>query len=98
PAPRPAPRAFGSLGQLLSNAHIGLPSDGRFQNSNYDDRLHVESFADPYIGAAVGGDGLVGGTLRASFGVTFGDMLRDRQLQALIRGGQTRDETRRRIG
>ena len=92
PAPPPAPRAFGSLGQLLSNAHIGLPSDGRFQTSKYDDRLHVESFADPYIGAAVGGDGLVGGTLRASFGVTFGDMLRDRQLQALIRVGTTRDD------
>jgi Tol biopolymer transport system component len=90
--------AFGTLGQLLSNAHIGLPADSAFQTTNYDDHLRVESIADPYIGAAVGGDGLVGGVLRASFGITFGDMLRDRQLQALIRVGTSKDDIAGQIG
>jgi Tol biopolymer transport system component len=87
-----SPHALGRLGQLLSNAHIGLPASGAFRTSKYDDRLRVESIADPYIGAALGGDGLVGGVLRASFGITFGDMLRDRQLQALVRVGTSKDD------
>ena len=93
-----SPSAFGKLGQLLSNAHIGLPADGTFLTSKYDDRLRVESIADPYIGAAIGGGGLVGGALRASFGITFGDMLRDRQLQGLVRVGTSKDDIAGQIG
>jgi hypothetical protein len=92
------PRALGKLGQLLSNAHIGLPADGAFLTSKYDDRLRVESIADPYIGAAIGGGGFVGGVLRANLGVTFGDMLRDRELQALVRVGTSKDDIAAQIG
>jgi len=83
---------LGKLAQLLSNTHVGLPANGEFQTSKYDDRLRVESIAEPYIGAAVGGGGLVGGVLRASFGISFGDMLRDRQLQAMVRVGTNKDD------
>jgi Tol biopolymer transport system component len=86
------PGTLGRLAQLLSNAHVGLPADGAFLTSKYDDRLRVESISDPYLGAAVGGGGLMGGLLRASFGVTFGDMLRDRQLQAILRVGTNKDD------
>jgi len=87
-----APGRLGNLAQLLSNAHVGLPATGEFLTSKYDDRLRVESIAEPYIGAAVGGGGMVGGVLRASFGITFGDMLRDRQLQAMVRVGTNIDD------
>ncbi len=86
------PRALGKLAQLLSNAHLGLPSNSEFRTSKYDDRLRVESIAEPYIGASVGGGGYMGGVLRANFGVTFGDMLRDRQLQTVFRVGTTKDD------
>ncbi|HKC56868.1 MAG TPA: hypothetical protein VKC35_12130, partial [Vicinamibacterales bacterium] len=86
------PGRLGNLAQLLSNAHVGLPATGEFLTSKYDDRLRVESIAEPYIGAAVGGGGMVGGVLRASFGITFGDMLRDRQLQAMVRVGTNIDD------
>jgi Tol biopolymer transport system component len=93
-----SPHALGKLGQLLSNARIGLPADGTFLTSKYDDRLRVESIADPYIGAAIGGGGFVGGVLRANFGVTFGDLLRDRELQALVRIGTSKDDIAAQIG
>ena len=86
------PGALGKLAQLLSNAHVGLPTGSEFPTSKYDDRLRVESIAEPYIGAAVGGGGLVGGVLRANFGITFGDMLRDRQLQTMVRVGTNKDD------
>jgi Tol biopolymer transport system component len=86
------PGRLGRLAQLLSNAHIGLPANAEFATSKYDDRLRVESIAEPYIGAAVGGGGMVGGVLRASFGITFGDMLRNRQLQAMVRVGTNKDD------
>src|SRR4030095_1603017 len=53
----PSPHALGKLGELLSNAHFGMPADRTFLTSKYDDRLRVESIADPYVGAAIGGDG-----------------------------------------
>ena len=87
-----SPGPLGKLAQLLSNAHIGLPTDSRFLTSKYDSRLRVESIADPYIGAAVGGGGLMGGALRANFGVSFGDMLGDRQLQTMLRVGTNKDD------
>ncbi len=86
------PGALGKLAQLLSNTHVGLPSGSEFLTAKYDDRLRVESIAEPYIGAAAGGGGLIGGVLRASFGITFGDMLRDRQLQTVLRVGTNKDD------
>ncbi len=82
----------GTLAQLLSNAHVGLPADSSFRSSKYDARLRVESLSDPYVGAAVGGGGVVGGVLRASFGIAFGDMLRDRQLLTMLRVGTNKDD------
>jgi len=86
------PRTPGRLADLLSNAHLGLPATGTFLTSTYDDRLRVESIADPYVGAAVGGGGVLGGVVRANFGITFGDMLRNRELQAMFRVGTSRDD------
>ena len=91
------PGPLGKLAQLLSNAHVGLPADGSFLSAKYDSRLRVESISDPYVGAAVGG-GMVGGVLRANFGITFGDMLRDRQLQAVFRVGTNKDDFAAQIG
>ena len=95
-APDPGP--LGKLAQLLSNAHVGLPADGSFRSAKYDSRLRVESISDPYVGAAVGGGGMVGGVLRANFGITFGDMLRDRQLQTMFRVGTNRDDFAAQVG
>ena len=89
---------LGTLAQLLSNAHVGLPADGSFLSAKYDSRLRVESISDPYVGAAVGGGGMVGGVLRANFGITFGDMLRDRQLQTMFRVGTNKDDFAAQIG
>src|SRR5436190_3512904 len=86
------PGTLGKLAHLLSDAHLGLPADTAFSTSKYDDRLHMESISEPYAGAAVGGGGFVGGVLRANFGITFGDMLRDRQLQVMVRVGTTKDD------
>ena len=83
---------LGKLAHLLADAHVGLPAETAFLTSKYDDRLRVESIAEPYVGAAVGGTGYVGGVLRANFGVTFGDVLRDRQLQTVIRVGTSKDD------
>jgi len=89
---------LGKLAHLLADAHVGLPVETAFLTSKYDDRLRVESVSEPYIGAAVGGTGYVGGVLRANFGITFGDMLRDRQLQAVIRVGTSKDDLAAQVG
>jgi hypothetical protein len=75
-----------------------LPPASSFLSANYDNRLRVESIADPYVGAAVGGGGLAGGVLRANFGITFGDMLRDRQMQTMFRVGTTKDDVAAQAG
>jgi len=87
-----SPGKLGKLAHLLADAHVGLPQDDAFPTAKYDDRLRVESISEPYIGAAVGGAGLVGGVLRANFGITFGDTLRDRQLQVVTRVGTNKDD------
>jgi Tol biopolymer transport system component len=82
--------AEGTLSNLLADPLFGLPSDGNFDVRPYDDRLRVEALAQPYIGAATTGD--FGGVLRGSFGVVFGDTLRNRQLQTMVRAGTARDD------
>jgi Tol biopolymer transport system component len=79
-----------TLAELLADAHVGLPVDGDFPTRQYDDRLQLESFSQPYVGASTGGG--FGGALRASFGVNFGDMLKDRQLQTIFRVGTKLDD------
>ncbi len=61
-----------------------------FQVAGYDDRLRLESVIPPFIGATTAAG--FGGVVRASFGVTFGDVLRDRQLQTIFRAGTDRDD------
>jgi len=80
----------GAVSQMLADAETGLPSGAAFQSARYDDRLRLESISQPYVGAATGNT--FGGALRASFGFTFGDTLRDRQLQSLFRVGTDRDD------
>jgi Tol biopolymer transport system component len=80
----------GELSQLLADARSGLPSGADFSTLRYDDRLRLESIAQPYLGAATGT--MFGGALRGIFGFTFGDMLRDRQLNTLFRVGTDLDD------
>lgn len=84
----------GTLVRLLGDAHTGLPDIGGFTLTKYDDRLRLESVAPPYVGAVTGGDfgGGLGGVVRASFGISFADTLRDRQLQTFFRVGTDVDD------
>ncbi len=79
-----------TLATLLADAATGLPSITEFVTTEYDDRLRLESVAQPFVGAGTGNS--FGGPIRASFGVTFGDLLRDRQLQTAIRVGTDMDD------
>jgi hypothetical protein len=69
---------------------MGLPDTSGFATTLYDDRLRLESIAPPYVGAVTGGG--FGGIIRASFGVSFADTLRDRQLQTFFRVGTDVDD------
>jgi len=89
-APVPAPDAGGTLRRLLADSQVGLPPATEFASMSYDDRLRLESLAPPFIGGATGTG--FGGVLRASFGVSFADMLRDRQLQMAVRLGTDVDD------
>lgn len=80
----------GMVTDLLADARFGLPATSDFPSKAYDDRLRLESFAPPFIGGSTGGG--FGGVLRASFGVSFTDMLRDRQLQTMVRVGTDVDD------
>ena len=80
----------GTLSELLADARSGLPDESRFKVAGYDDRLRLESVIPPYIGATTSAG--FGGVVRASFGVTFGDILRDRQLHTIFRAGTDRDD------
>jgi Tol biopolymer transport system component len=79
-----------TLAELLADPHGGLPTGAEFVANGYDDRLQLESVSQPFVGAATGN--AFGGLLRASFGVTFGDLLRDRQLQSIFRVGTDVDD------
>ena len=79
-----------TLAELLAAPREGLPSGTSFTTANYDDRLQLESVSQPFVGAATGNG--FGGALRASFGVTFGDLLKDRQLQTAFRVGTDVDD------
>lgn len=80
----------GRLERLLADPEIGLPQTTEFASTEYDDRLRLESVAPPFIGGMTGNG--FGGALRASFGVSFADMLRDRQLQLVGRVGTDVDD------
>jgi Tol biopolymer transport system component len=79
-----------TLTRMLSDARTGLPDVSKFEITTYDDRLRLESIAPPYIGAVTSGG--FGGLIRASFGMSFADVLRDRQLQAAFRVGTDVDD------
>jgi Tol biopolymer transport system component len=96
---RPAPRARDTAGagagsvtlaELLADASTGLPTTSDFATHEYDDRLRLEAISQPFVGAGTGNG--FGGAIRASFGATFGDLLRDRQLQTAFRLGTDVDD------
>jgi Tol biopolymer transport system component len=89
-ASSPAAATNGVMSQLLADPRTGLPQADTFSSARYDDRLRLESVSQPYVGAATGNT--FGGALRASFGFSFGDMLRDRQLHTLFRVGTDIDD------
>lgn len=76
----------GALDRMLADAQAGLPALAAFTLQEYDDRLRLESFAPPFIGGVMGTGGF-GSALRATFGLSFADMLRDRQLQTMFQVG-----------
>jgi WD40 repeat protein len=77
--------ADSALLRLLGNARLGLPETREYESVRYDDRLRLESIAPQYIGAATGNG--FGGNVLATFGFSFSDMLRDRQVHTTFRGG-----------
>jgi Tol biopolymer transport system component len=79
-----------AVSQMLIDPATGLPSASSLQPAAYDDRLRLESISQPYLGASTGNT--FGGALRASFGLSFGDMLKDRQLHSLFRIGTDVDD------
>jgi hypothetical protein len=80
----------GTLTWLLADSRTGLADPGGFRSARYDDRLRLESMTQPYVGAVTGGG--FGGVIRASFGMSFADVLRDRQLQTTFRVGTDVDD------
>ena len=80
----------GTVAGLLADARTGLADPATFKVAGYDDRLRLESVIPPFIGATTAAG--FGGVVRASFGATFGDVLRDRQLQTIFRAGTDRDD------
>jgi Tol biopolymer transport system component len=88
PAVEAAPS--GTLTGLLADSQYGLPQRSDFPSIRYDDRLRLESMLPPFIGAATGTG--FGSALRAAFGLSFADMLRDRQLQTTFMLGTDVDD------
>ncbi|MGH9256089.1 MAG: hypothetical protein ACRD3C_16135 [Vicinamibacterales bacterium] len=80
----------GALTQLLVDSRFGLPQTADFAVTKYSNRLRLESIAPPFIGAGTGAD--FGSAVHASFGVSFADMLRDRQVQTVVRLGTDVDD------
>jgi hypothetical protein len=78
------------VADALRDPTAGLPQADTFTRRPYDDRLRLESVAQPFIGGGTGN--AFGGLVRASFGATFGDLLRDRQLQTVFRVGTDLDD------
>jgi Tol biopolymer transport system component len=85
PAPARADASELTVADALANPALGLPSTTDFPTKDYDDRLQLESVAQPFIGGGTGN--AFGGPVRASLGATFSDLLRDRQLQTFVRLG-----------
>lgn len=80
----------GPLARLLADPQSGLPERTAASSKRYDDTLRLESVAPPFIGGSTGTG--FGGALRASIGMSFADMLRDRQLQLIGRVGTDADD------
>jgi hypothetical protein len=80
----------GVLPRLLADSRSGLPTGGDFIWTTYDDKLRLESIFSPYVGLSTGT--AFGGILRGSVGFTFGDTLRDRQLQTTMLVGTAADD------
>jgi Tol biopolymer transport system component len=79
-----------TVARLIADPRTGLPSDTGFTIAKYDDRLRVESIAEPYVGASTGN--AFGGIVQTTFGFTLSDTLRDRNLQTLVRVGTDTDD------
>jgi WD40 repeat protein len=88
PVNEPAPTM--TVAAALRDAQTGLPDSSGFTRKPYDDKLRLEQLAQPFIGGGTGN--AFGGLVRASFGASFGDLLRDRQLQTLFRVGTDLDD------
>jgi len=79
-----------TVAAALRDPQSGLADASTFTRRPYDDRLRLEALAQPFIGAGTGN--AFGGLVRASLGATFGDLLRDRQLQTTVRVGTDVDD------
>jgi hypothetical protein len=79
-----------TVARMIADPRTGLPSDAGFTIAKYDDRLRVESIAEPQIGASTGN--AFGGIVQSTFGFTLSDTLRDRSLQTLVRVGTNVDD------
>jgi hypothetical protein len=72
----------GMVSDYLADPVTGLPPQRQFATRDYNSRLSLEYIAPPTVGVGVsdfGGAGIAGG-----IGFLFGDMMGDRQVQAVI--------------
>ena len=79
-----------TVAEALSDPSLGLPATSDFPTREYDDRLQLESLSQPFIGGGTGS--AFGGPVQATFGATFSDVLRDRQVQTFVRLGIDKDD------
>jgi Tol biopolymer transport system component len=84
PASNPMP-----LAGALSVPVLDLPNGQAFATKPYRSGLSLDRMVQPYVSA---GGGSTGGFVRAGVGLTFADMLGDRQLQTAIQVGKGVDD------
>jgi len=78
-----------SVGEAFSAPTFDLPSGKAFATKPYRSGLSLDRMVQPYLSA---GGGTTGGFIRAGVGLSFGDMLGDRQLQTAIQVGKNVDD------
>jgi dipeptidyl aminopeptidase/acylaminoacyl peptidase len=84
PASSPVP-----LAGALSVPVLDLPNAQGFATKPYRSGLSLDRMVQPYVSA---GGGSTGGFVRAGVGLSFADMLGDRQLQTAIQVGKSVDD------
>ncbi len=86
---RPAPAPTAGARALVTLPVFGVSDGTEFTVKPYRSGLSLERNIQPYVSAGGGGTGRF---FRAGVGLSFADMLGDRQLQTLVQGGTSSDD------